>query len=58
MSYLVIERKELYDLVWSKPITKIAVDYGISDSMVIKICKKLGVLRPGLGQFYMLINSL
>ena len=51
MNYLVIERKELYDLVWSKPITKIAVDYGISDSMVIKICKKLGVLRPGLGHW-------
>jgi hypothetical protein len=51
MNYFVIERKELYDLIWSKPITKIAVDYGISDSMVIKICKKLGVLRPGLGHW-------
>lgn len=47
----IIYRQELYDLVWSKPITKIAADYGISDSMVIKICKKLGVLRPGLGHW-------
>ena len=49
MEGVTIKRSELYDLVWSKPITKVAEQYGVSDSMIIKICKKLGVLRPGVG---------
>lgn len=49
MEGITIKRSELYDLVWSKPITKVAGEYGVSDSMIIKICKKLGVLRPGVG---------
>ncbi|KZY74479.1 hypothetical protein A3740_16430 [Oleiphilus sp. HI0068] len=51
MSSITINREELYEKVWSKPITKIAADYGVSDSMIIKICKKLGVLRPGAGHW-------
>ncbi|MCP5128947.1 MAG: hypothetical protein H6985_05100 [Pseudomonadales bacterium] len=44
-----IKREELYKLVWSKPITKIAIDYKVSDSAIIKICKKMEIPRPGLG---------
>ncbi|NQT64036.1 MAG: hypothetical protein HQ556_13830 [Candidatus Marinimicrobia bacterium] len=44
-----IDRKELYDLVWSKPVIKIAQDFGISDVAVAKICKKLNIPKPGLG---------
>ena len=44
-----IKREELYNLVWSKPITKIAKDYRVSDSAIIKICKKMEIPRPGLG---------
>ena len=51
MEFIKIGREELYEKVWSKPITKIAVEYGVSDSMIIKICKKLGVLRPGTGHW-------
>ena len=44
-----IKRIELYKLVWSKPITKIAKDYKVSDSAIIKICKKMQIPRPGPG---------
>ena len=51
MGFIKIGREELYEKVWSQPITKIAQEYGVSDSMIIKICKKLGVLRPGAGHW-------
>jgi len=51
MSFIKIGREELYEKVWSQPITKIAEEYDVSDSMIIKICKKLGVLRPGAGHW-------
>jgi hypothetical protein len=35
-----ITREELYNLVWSKPVTHIAKIYGYSDSGIRKICKK------------------
>jgi hypothetical protein len=44
-----IGRQELYDLVWSKPVVKIAEDLGVSDVAVGKICKKLNIPKPGLG---------
>jgi uncharacterized protein YutD len=44
-----INREELYNLVWSKPITKIAKDYRVSDSAIIKICKKMEIPRPERG---------
>ena len=44
-----IMREDLYNLVWTKPITKIAKDYDVSDSAIIKICKKMEVPRPGMG---------
>lgn len=42
-------RQEFYDLVWSKPITHIAKDFGLSDVAIHKICKKNGVPNPPLG---------
>jgi hypothetical protein len=46
---ITISRNELYKLVWSKPVVKIAKDFGISDVAVGKICKKLNIPKPGLG---------
>ena len=46
---IVISREELYRLVWSKPVVKIAKEFGISDVAVAKICKKLKIPKPGLG---------
>lgn len=44
-----VSKDELQRLVYEKPITKIASGYGVSDSAVIKWCKKLSVKRPGRG---------
>jgi len=44
-----MDRQELYELVWSKPVVQIAKDLGISDVAVGKICKKLNIPKPGLG---------
>ena len=46
---ITISRNELYKLVWSKPVVKIAKDFGISDVAVGKICKKMNIPKPGLG---------
>lgn len=44
-----ISRQELYDLVWSEPMTKLAKRYGLSDVGLAKICRRLNVPRPGRG---------
>lgn len=44
-----VTREELFELVWQKPITQIAGDFRISDSAVIKMCKKMEIPRPGRG---------
>jgi hypothetical protein len=46
---ITINRQDLYNLVWSKPVVKIAKDFGISDVAVGKICKKMNIPKPGLG---------
>ena len=47
--YRTIQRQELYDQVWSQPMTKLAKEYGISDVALAKICKKLNVPYPWRG---------
>ncbi|WOJ95527.1 hypothetical protein R0137_09695 [Congregibacter brevis] len=42
-------RQELYDLVWSKPMTHIAKDFGMSDQGVRKHCVKSEIPTPPLG---------
>jgi hypothetical protein len=42
-------RDELYELVWSKPVTHVAKDYGVSDVAIRKICKKHDIPLPPLG---------
>jgi hypothetical protein len=44
-----LSRKELHELIWSTPATKVAADFGISDVAVAKRCKKLNVPRPSRG---------
>lgn len=42
-------REELYNLVWSKPMTHLAKEFGISDVAIRKHCKKLDIATPYLG---------
>jgi len=44
-----ITRETLYQLVWAKPLTILAEEFGISDVGLAKICKRLNVPRPFRG---------
>jgi hypothetical protein len=44
-----IKREDLYEQVWSTPMTKLAKEYQISDVGLAKICKKLKIPVPGRG---------
>jgi hypothetical protein len=42
-------RQELYELVWSKPMKKVAKEFGLSDVGFAKICRKNKVPTPPIG---------
>lgn len=43
-----ISRSELYERVWTTPMTTLAKEFGISDVGLGKICKRAGIpLPPG-----------
>ena len=44
-----ISREELYELVWSKPMTKVAEQFGVSGSYMARICSILRVPKPERG---------
>ena len=44
-----LKRTELYDLVWSEPMTKIAKRLGISDVGLAKACRRAGIPVPERG---------
>jgi hypothetical protein len=46
---IVIQREQLYKEIWKEPASKLAKRYGISGSMVARICKELNVPRPERG---------
>jgi hypothetical protein len=43
------DREKLYQEVWSRPARTVALEYGISDVALTKICRKLDVPKPGVG---------
>ena len=44
-----LTREQLYDLVWSEPMQRLAKKIGISDVAIAKHCRKLGVPVPERG---------
>lgn len=44
-----VERQELYDLVWSQPMSRLAKTYGISDVALKKVCRRLEIPTPPRG---------
>lgn len=46
-----IAREDLYDQVWNESMSKLAKQYGLSDVGLAKICKKMGIPRPGRGHW-------
>ena len=49
MTPIILTRRELYDLVWSKPLRDVAADLGISDVGLAKVCERHRVPRPEQG---------
>jgi hypothetical protein len=49
METIQLTRKELYELVWSTPLTKIAKKYTINSDGIKKICKEFNVPMPPNG---------
>jgi hypothetical protein len=46
---ITLSRRELYDLVWSKPMRDVAVELGLSDVGLAKVCDRHRVPRPEQG---------
>lgn len=46
-----LSRKELYDLVWLKPLVQLAKEFGLSDNGLRKICKKYDIPLPKMGHW-------
>lgn len=46
---MTLTREELYELVWSRPMYKLAAEFGLSDVGLAKICKAEGIPRPERG---------
>ena len=44
-----VTREELYQLVWSEPVVKVATRFGVSDVAVAKACRKHNIPLPGRG---------
>lgn len=49
METIELSRKQLYDLVWSTPISKLTQQYAISNEGFKKICKKFEIPMPPNG---------
>ena len=49
--YRKIKRKELYELVWTKPMTHLAKEFGCSDVGLRKICVKHNIPLPRVGHW-------
>ena len=53
----VLTREELYELVWSTPLRKLATTYGISDVGLAKVCDRHNIPRPVLGHWSKLMHG-
>ena len=51
MTDITIIREGLYRDVWKMPITHIAKKHGVSDTLIIRICKIMEIPRPAVGHW-------
>lgn len=56
MGTIIITRKELYQMVWSEPITRLAQKFGFSDVWLARICRNNKIPRPPRG-YWAIIKS-
>ncbi len=48
---MILTRPELFDLVWTKPATHLAKEFGVHPAIVLKACKLLDIPRPSTGHW-------
>jgi hypothetical protein len=41
--------EDLYDLVWTSPVSEVAARLGVSDVALAKLCRRAAIPRPGRG---------
>lgn len=46
-----LNKKQLYDLVWKRPIMEVAKEYGLSDRGLAKLCERNGIPVPPRGHW-------
>jgi len=51
MEKVTLTRKEIYDLVWTEPLSRLAKKYKISDNGLRKICKRMNIPIPAIGHW-------
>jgi len=51
MEKVTLTRKELYDLVWAEPLSRLAKRFKISDIGLRKICKRMNIPIPAMGHW-------
>jgi|WetSurSiteA1Bulk_404760.scaffolds.fasta_scaffold00059_27 hypothetical protein len=51
MDQIKLTRKELYDLVWAEPLSRLAKRHKISDNGLRKICKRMNIPIPAMGHW-------
>lgn len=44
-----MKRSELYEAVWKTPVSRLAEDFGLSDTGLRDVCRRYGVPLPGRG---------
>ena len=49
MVWQTVRREELYEQVWSVPLSQLCEQYGLSDNGLRKVCKRLNVPLPARG---------
>lgn len=57
MSVQKLSRKQLYDLVWSKPMTQLAKEFSLSDNGLRKICVKYDIPLPKAGHWQKVLHG-
>ena len=57
MKEVTFTRKELYDLVWTEPLIRLAKKYKISDNGLRKICKRMNIPLPNSGHWQKIQNG-
>ena len=48
-NYITLPRSALYDLVWTKPVTELSKEFGISDVALAKRCRSIKIPLPPRG---------